>query len=151
MSLLLLASQGGTAMARRHELTDDQWKWIKDHIPGKKGDPGRTGRNNRRFLNAVFFVLRTGIQWADLPERYGNFETQKKRYYRWAKAGVWEAIYKTLLTQEENFDLAEELEELHLDSTSVKAHPNAATGRRQSDEQKQRPTKGVASDAVAAG
>lgn len=138
-------------MARRHELTDEQWKRIKDHIPGKKGDPGRTGKNNRRFLNAVFFVLRTGIQWADLPERYGNFETQKKRYYRWAKAGVWEHIYKTLLTSEEGFDLAEELEELHLDSTSVKAHPNAATGRRESGEQKPRRTTGGVSAAAAAG
>ncbi len=48
-------------MARRHELSDVQWNAIKDLIPGKKSDPGRTGRNNRLFINAVLFVLKTGI------------------------------------------------------------------------------------------
>ena len=40
-------------MARRHELTDQQWDPIKDRIPGKDGDPGRTGDDNRLFVNAV--------------------------------------------------------------------------------------------------
>ena len=129
-------------MAKRHELTDRQWERIEGRIPGKEGDPGRTGQDNRRFLNAVFFVLRTGIQWEDLPERYGNWQTQKKRYYRWAESGTWERLYKGLLADEEGFDLAEELAELHLDSTSIKAHPNASTGRRRPGEQKRRPMPG---------
>ncbi len=59
-------------MLRRHELTDTQWNAIKDLIPGKQGDPGRTGQDNRLFVNAVVYVARTGIPWMDLPERYGN-------------------------------------------------------------------------------
>ena len=138
-------------MARRHELTDDQRERIRDRVPGKAGDPGRAGEDNRRFLNAVFFVLRTGVQWADLPERLGAFETRKKRFYRWAKAGVWERVLRELLTEGEDFDLADELEELHLDSASVKAHPNAATGRREPGETKRPPTTDGASVAAAAG
>ena len=56
-------------MARRHEMTDAQWDQIKDPLPGKAGDPGRTAADNRLFVNAVLFVLRTGIPWEDLPER----------------------------------------------------------------------------------
>ena len=138
-------------MARRHELTDDQRERIRGRVPGKAGDPGRTGEDNRRFSNAVFFVLRTGVQWADLPERYGPFETRKKRYYRWAKAGVRERLYRELLAEGGDFDLAAELEELHLDSTSVKARPNAATGRREPGETKRPPTTAAASVAAAAG
>ena len=138
-------------IARRHELTDEQWERIRDRVPGKRGDPGRTGQDNRRFLNAVFFMLRTGVQWADLPERYGPFETHNKRHYRWAKAGVWERVYRELLTEAEDFDLAEELEELHLDSTSVKAHSNAAIGRRKPGETKRTPTPGDGWAAAAGG
>lgn len=137
-------------MAKRHELTDQQWERIKHRIPGKKGDPGRTGQNNRRFVSAVLFVLRTGIQWEDLPERHGNWPTQKKRCYRWAKNGVWERLYKELLVEQEDFELAEELSELHLDSTSIKAHPTASTGRRQPGEQKRRPMSGGVWAAVGA-
>ena len=136
-------------MARRHELTDEQWERIRDRVPGKRGDPGRTGRDDRRFAGAVFFVLRTGVRWVDLPERLGSFETRKKRFYRWAKAGVRERVYRDLLAGGEDFDLAAELEEPRLDSTSVKARPNAAAGRREPGETKRPPTTGAAWAAAA--
>ena len=59
-------------MRRRHELTDEQWGKIEGHLPGKAGDPGRTAADNRLFVNAVLYVLKTGIPWADLPERFGK-------------------------------------------------------------------------------
>jgi transposase len=59
-------------MARRHELSDDQWEMIEDLLPGKVGDPGRTAVDNRLFVNAVLFVLKTGIPWEDLTARYGK-------------------------------------------------------------------------------
>ena len=134
-------------MRRRHELTDEQWGKIEGHLPGKAGDPGRTAADNRLFVNAVLYVLKTGIPWADLPERFGKPNTVWKRYDRWAAAGVWERVGGALGDGE----LAEPPEELQLDSTSVKAHPTAATGRRQPGEEKKTPTRGGAWAAPAAG
>lgn len=109
-------------MARHHELTDAQWERIRGLLHGKTGDPGRTAADNRLFVNAVLFVLKIGIPWEDLPERYGKPNTIWKRFDRWCAASVWEQIARTL------GDL--DLEELQMDSTTVKAHPVASTGRR---------------------
>ena len=120
-------------MARRHALTDQQWQRIEGFLPGKAGDPGRTGEDNRRFVDAVIFVAKTGIPWADLPDRYGKPNSVWRRYDRWCEKGVWAVIFKALGEEE----LADELQvadaehrELHLDSTTVKAHQVASTGRR---------------------
>jgi putative transposase len=129
-------------MVRRHELTDSQWEKIADALPGKAGDPGRSGEDNRLFVNAVLFVLKTGIPWSDLPARYGKPNTVWKRFDRWCAAGVWERL-ATLLGDPD-------LDEVHLDSTSVKAHQVASTGRRQSGEKKRKPTRGAVSVAAEA-
>lgn len=128
-------------MRRRHELTDEQWEKIKGHLPGKAGDPGRTAMDNRLFVNAVLFVLKTGIPWADLPGRFGKPNTVWKRYDRWATAGVWERVAKALGDDEliQSDDEAACIE-LMLDATSVKAHPTASTGRRLPGEKKKTPT-----------
>ena len=122
-------------MARRHELTDAQWERIKDLLPGKAGDPGRTAADNRLFVDAVLFVLKTGIPWEDLPVRYGKSNSVWKRFDRWCTAGIWERIAQALRDPD--------LEEVQLDSTSIKAHPVATTGRRMSAEKKKRPTSDV--------
>lgn len=134
-------------MRRRHELTDEQWEKVRDHLPGKAGDPGRTAGDNRLFVNAVIYVLNTGIPWADLPARFGKPNTAWKRYDRWAANGVWERLAKAL----GDAGLTEAVEELQLDSTSVKAHPTAATGRRLPGEKKRTPTPAGASADPAAG
>jgi transposase len=59
-------------MAKRYELNDQQWARIADMLPGKKSDPGRTARDNRLFVDGVLWVLRSGAQWDELPERYGK-------------------------------------------------------------------------------
>jgi putative transposase len=120
-------------MRRRHELTDAQWEKIKDVLPGKERDPGRTAVDNRLFVNAVLYVLKTGVPWEDLPARYGKPNTVWKRFDRWCAAGVWERLAKALGDPE--------LEEVQLDSTTVKAHPVASTGRRKPKEKKTRPTR----------
>lgn len=56
-------------MRRRDELTDAQWEQIKDLLPCKKSDPGRTAADNRLLVNAVLYVLKTGVPWEDLPAR----------------------------------------------------------------------------------
>ena len=126
-------------MRRRHELTDEQWERIRDHLPGKAGDPGRTATDNRLFVNAVLYVLKTGIPWEDLPPRLGKPNSVWKRYDRWCASGVWQRV-ATALGDTELAEADDEPEELQLDSTSVKAHPTASTGRRLRNEKKTTPT-----------
>lgn len=122
-------------MPRRHELTDSQWNAIRKFLPGKASDPGRTATDNRLFVNAVLYVLKTGIPWADLPERFGKPNSVWKRFDRWCANGVWEEIFRAIGEE----DLEEELAEVHLDSSSIKAHQTAATGHREPGEKKVTP------------
>lgn len=56
---------------RRYELSDAQWLKVASLMPGKTGDPGRSGSDNRLFIYGCLWVLRSGAHWRDLPERYG--------------------------------------------------------------------------------
>jgi len=78
----------------RYGLRDDQWERIKDLLPGKSGDVGATARDNRRFVEAVLYRYRAGIPWRDLPERFGDWKNTHRRFSRWAKAGVWERVFR---------------------------------------------------------
>ncbi len=109
-------------MVSRYEVSDQQWRRIEGLLPGKAGDPGRTGRDNQLFVNGVLWVLRSGAPWHDLPERYGKWKTVHKRFSRWAKAGVWERVFDSLTRDRNN-------EYLMLDSTLVRAHQQAACGK----------------------
>jgi transposase len=84
---------------------------------------GRTAADNRLFVNGVLWVLRSGARWADLPERYGKYKSVHKRFVRWANSGVWERVFHELVRDKKN-------QYLMLDSTIVRAHQQAATGRK---------------------
>ena len=74
----------------RYELTNSEWKAIEPCLPNKpRGVPQV---NDRRVLNGIFWVLRSGARWADLPERYGPPTTIYNRFNRWRKAGVWDRL-----------------------------------------------------------
>jgi len=103
----------------RRELTDPQWQRIEQLVPGKKGDRGRHGEDNRRFVDAVLWVARAGAPWRDLPEELGKWNSVFQRFRRWAKKGDWERIFNALI---ENPDF----EYLIIDSTIVRAHQHAA-------------------------
>lgn len=109
-------------MAKRYELSDDQWERIASLLPGKAGDPGRTAADNRLFVDGVLWVLRSGAHWHDLPARYGKWKSVHKRFTRWAKGGVWERVFAALIHDPRN-------EYLMLDTTLVRAHQQAATGK----------------------
>ena len=104
---------------RRHELTDQQWVQISPHLPGQKHHAGRTAEDNRLFVNAVFWLAKTGAPWRDLPERFGNWNSVFQRYNRWCKRGVWQRVVQALGGDPD-------LEHLLLDSTIVRAHQHAA-------------------------
>ena len=100
----------------RYELSTEQWKRIKNLLPGKVGDRGRTAVDNRNFVNAVLWILRSGARWSDMPEeRYGKYKSVHKRFIRWTQKGIWEKVFKHLATDRDN-------EYLMIDSTIVKAH-----------------------------
>jgi putative transposase len=106
------------ATPHRYELSDEDFARIETMLSGKPGDPGRNAHDNRRFINAVLWVARSGAPWRDLPERYGPWNTVFQRFNRWAKRGRWQAIFQAL--QEPD------LEWILLDSSVVRAHQHAA-------------------------
>ena len=108
---------------KRFELSEGQWERVCPLLPGKAGDPGRTAEDNRLFVNAVLWVLRSGARWSDLPERYGKHKSVHKRFTRWARGGVWDRLFATLSRDRDN-------EYLMIDSAIVRAHAQAATGQK---------------------
>lgn len=109
-------------MVGRYELSEAQWQRICELLPGKPGDPGRSGADNRLFVNGVLWVLRSGARWQDLPERYGKWKSVHTRFTRWAKAGVWEKVFASLVDDPDN-------RYLMLDTTLVRVHQQAAGGK----------------------
>jgi len=105
-------------MLRRHEISDADWERIEHLLPGQAGQHGGVASDNRRFVNAVLWIARTGSPWRDLPERLGNWNSQWRRFDRWAKRGRFAAIAEVLRDPD--------LDVLILDSTVVRAHPCAA-------------------------
>ena len=80
----------------RFVLTDAQWAKMEPHCLGKPSDPGRTGGDNRMFLEAVLWKARTGSPWRDLPEEFGDWNAVFKRFDYWSKAGVFEQIFEAV-------------------------------------------------------
>jgi transposase len=82
---------------RRYGLRDDQFSRI-EHLSSRR--PGRVGRDTERgnqlFVEAVIWKFRSGAPWRDLPEHFGPWKNNHTRFSRWAKAGVWEKLFKAL-------------------------------------------------------
>ena len=102
----------------RFDLTDKEWAIIEPLLPNKPRGVPRV--DDRTVLNGIFWVLRTGAPWEDMPSRYGPRTTVYNRFNRWRKAGVWKDIFDAL---------AEESEDslIFIDASIVKAH-RAASG-----------------------
>jgi transposase len=104
-------------------LSDEQWERLKPLVPG--GGKGKRGprTDNRKFLNALLWMARSGGRWRDLPERLGNADAVKRRYYRWIEMGVLDAMFEALAREAD-------MEWLMIDSTIVRAHQHAAGARK---------------------
>ena len=96
-------------------MTDAQWAKMEPHCLGKPGDPGRSGKNNRLFLEAVLWIVRTGSPWRDLPSAFGKWNTVYVRYRDWAKAGVFKRIFDAVSDDPD-------MEFAMADATIVKVH-----------------------------
>jgi transposase len=78
------------------DLTDAQWATLQPLLP-PRNRTGRPRADDRRTLDAILYVLRTGCAWRDLPEKYGDDSTAHRRLQRWQQEGVWQRIHRTLL------------------------------------------------------
>ena len=99
----------------RFVISDDLWKKIAPLLPGKACDPCATGRDNRRFMEAILWRVRTGAPWRDLPREFGKWNTVFKRFRRWAKTGIFESLFDALNDEPD-------LEYVLIDGTIVQAH-----------------------------
>jgi transposase len=79
----------------RYDLTDFEWSVIEPLLP--KDGRGVKPKSNRRILNGIFWVLRAGAPWRDLPERYGSYTTAYNRFNRWRKAGIWDGMMDAIV------------------------------------------------------
>lgn len=112
-------------------LTDEQWALIEPLIPGNERMPrttrGRPWRNPREVLDGVLWILRTGAQWQDLPERYPPYQTCHRRFQKWVREGVMENILRALvrdLTERGELDVSE----CFIDGTFVAAKKKGRWG-----------------------
>jgi transposase len=106
----------------RFVLTDEVWACLEPLLPGKQGDAGATGKDNRLFLEAVLWRVRTGLPWRDLPADFGNWNSVFRRFRRWAEGGVFERIFKEI-SGTPDFEYA------MIDGTIVQAHQKASGAR----------------------
>lgn len=105
-------------------LSDAQWERLAPLMPG--GCKGKRGprTNNRLFMDALLWMARSGARWRDLPERFGDYRTVKRRYYDWVERGVLVSLFKAL-SGEGDFEW------LCVDATVIRAHQHASGARRQ--------------------
>ena len=101
----------------RFDLSDEEWALLEPLLP-KSRKSARV--DDRKIVNAIFYVLRTGMPWHDLPARYGPYTTAYNRFNRWSRRGIWKRVFDQLASKSRD--------SLYLiDSTVVKAH-RAASG-----------------------
>ena len=81
-----------TPIHRRHDISDEIWKLLEPHLPGREGVWGGIAEDNRLFIDAVFWILRTGAPWRDLPPDYGGWSNAHRRFIRWRDKGIWEKL-----------------------------------------------------------
>ena len=112
-------------------LRDDQWERLRVFVPG--GRKGRRGprSDGRRFFDAVLWVARSGGRWRDLPERFGPYQTVKRRYYRWIEQGVFDRIFEAVSSDPD-------LEWIAIDATVIRAQAQAAGARQKRGDRKPR-------------
>ena len=121
-------------MARREELSDEQWKIIEPllgEMPRRSDGRGRPWRDNCEVINGILWILRTGAPWADLPERFPPYQTCHRRFQLWVKDGTLRRILEALaedLQSRGKFDLSE----CFIDGTFVSAKKGASESERPS-------------------
>ena len=105
----------------RFDLSDAEWAVIRPLLPNKPRGVARV--DDRRVIDGIFYVLRSGSPWRDLPERYGPYTTVYNRFNRWAKDAVWVKVFEALAAKSPGSMAL-------IDSSIVRAHQHAAGGKK---------------------
>ncbi len=106
----------------RHGLSEEQWEKVEPLLPGKVGDRGRSGSDNRKFVDAVLWIASTGAAWRDLPASFGNWNSNFRRFRRWAIKGVFDVVFERL-SGDPDFEYA------MIDGTIVRVHQQGTGAR----------------------
>ena len=110
-------------MGVRLVLSDEHWSRLSRHVIGDDRSRGTSGRDNRLFVEAVLWIVRTGSPWRDLPDVFGPWNSAYRRFSRWSAKGVWQRMFAAV-SDDEDFEY------LIVDSTIVPAHQSAAGAKR---------------------
>ncbi|MDR2000965.1 MAG: transposase [Zoogloeaceae bacterium] len=115
-------------------LTDMQWSKIEPLLPGRAGSLGRRAKDNRLFVEAVFWIARTNSPWSHLPAELGNWHSTYMRCIRWCDSGIWDRIVQALAGEAE-------LGRILIDSPMIQAaHRRAALRRKRAKSSSPRKT-----------
>lgn len=96
-------------------LTNAQWAKMEPHCQGKASDPGRSGRDNRLFVEAVLWIARTGSPWRDLPASFGKWNSVYVRFRDWRDRDVFQRLFEACSDEPD-------MEYAMVDATIVKVH-----------------------------
>lgn len=116
-------------------LSDGQWERLSPHIIGDERTRGSSGRDNRMFVEAVLWIVRTGSPWRDLPDVFGSWNSMFRRFSRWSRKGIWWRIFAAMSDGEPANAIgprewANDFEYLIVDSTIIRAHQHASGAKR---------------------
>ncbi|MGW8801151.1 IS5 family transposase [Streptomyces sp. NPDC055775] len=110
----------------RGDLTDTEWERLRPFLPVSNGRCGRW-RDHRQVIDGILHRVRTGVQWRDLPKRFGPWKTVYERHRLWSADGTWERLLQQVQAEA---DAAGEIGwDISVDSTIVRAHQHAAGAR----------------------
>lgn len=106
----------------RRTLTDEQWEQIAGYLPSCSGARGRSGVNNRLFVDAILRMADNAACWCDLPEIFGKWTGVHARFRRWSHAGIWERLFHSLAD-------TPDFEYVLIESTILKAYADASRAK----------------------
>src|ERR1700726_424519 len=113
----MLSARSAELTIMRYELSEREWSILRVMLPNKPRGVARA--DDRRVLNGIFWVLRSGAPWRDLPRSLGPYTTSYNRFVRWRRAGVWSRIMDALAT---THDASVQM----IDTSIVRVHQHAA-------------------------
>ena len=103
----------------KYYISQGNWQRIYFILQGISGIRVKEETAAYRFIEGVYFIMKTGAQWRELPFYYGKWRTIHKRYESWCRKGVWSQILEVFSSDYDG-------ESVMIDATIVRAHPCAA-------------------------